>query len=139
MRQIVLDTETTGLEPQQGHRVIEIGAVEMVDRKLTGHHFHKYVNPERAIDDGAFDVHGLSKDFLADKPRFAEIVDELVTFVSGSEVIIHNASFDVSFLDYEFSLLESSPGVMSDLCQITDSLAVARHKHPGQKNSLDAL
>ena len=139
MRQIVLDTETTGLEPQQGHRVIEIGAVEMVDRKLTGHHFHKYVNPERAIDDGAFDVHGLSKDFLADKPRFAEIVDELVTFVAGSEVIIHNASFDVSFLDYEFSLLDSSPGVMADLCQITDSLAVARHKHPGQKNSLDAL
>jgi DNA polymerase-3 subunit epsilon len=139
MRQIVLDTETTGLEPQQGHRVIEIGAVEMLDRKLTGRHFHKYVNPQRDIDDGAFEVHGLSREFLSDKPCFAEIVDELVSFVTGAEVIIHNAGFDVSFLNHEFSRLERSPGEVADLCKVTDSLAMARHKHPGQKNNLDAL
>ncbi len=139
MRQIVLDTETTGLEPQQGHRVIEIGAVELIDRKLTGRHFHKYLNPERDIDDGAFEVHGLSQEFLSDKPRFAEVVDDFVSFVKNTEVIIHNAGFDVSFLDYEFSLLKQSPGKMASLCRITDSLAMARHKHPGQKNNLDAL
>jgi len=139
MRQVVLDTETTGLEPQLGHRVIEIGAVEMVDRKLTGRHFHKYVNPEREVDDGAFEVHGLSRAFLSDKPLFAEVVDELVNFVRGADVVIHNAGFDVSFLAYEFSLLKSPPGPMAQLCQITDSLAMARHKHPGQKNNLDAL
>ncbi|MDH3641905.1 MAG: DNA polymerase III subunit epsilon [Gammaproteobacteria bacterium] len=139
MRQVVLDTETTGLEPQLGHRVIEIGAVEMVDRKLTGRHFHKYVNPEREVDDGAFEVHGLSRAFLSDKPLFAEIVEELVSFLRGADVIIHNAGFDVSFLDYEFSLLKSPPAPMAQQCQITDSLAMARHKHPGQKNNLDAL
>jgi len=139
MRQIVLDTETTGLEPQQGHRVIEIGAVELVNRKLTGRHFHKYLNPERDIDDGAFEVHGLSRQFLSDKPLFGEVVDELVDFIKGAEVIIQNAGFDATFLDYEFSQLEQSPGRMADLCQITDSLALARHKHPGQKNNLDAL
>ena len=139
MRQVVLDTETTGLEPQLGHRVIEIGAVEMVDRKLTGRHFHKYVNPEREVDDGAFEVHGLSRAFLSDKPLFADIVDELVSFVRDADVVIHNAGFDVSFLDYEFSLLKNPPGPMAQLCQITDSLAMARHKHPGQKNNLDAL
>jgi DNA polymerase-3 subunit epsilon len=135
----VLDTETTGLEPQQGHRVIEIGAVELLDRKLTGRHFHKYLNPQRDIDDGAFEVHGLSQEFLSDKPLFAEVVDELVSFVKDAEVIIHNAEFDVSFLDHEFSRLEQSPGRMSNICRVTDSLAMARHKHPGQKNNLDAL
>lgn len=139
MRQIVLDTETTGLEAAQGHRVIEIGAVELIDRRLTGRHFHKYVNPQREIDDGAFEVHGLSNEFLADKPLFAAIADELMAFIQGAELIIHNASFDVGFLDHELSLLSPSTRRVATLCEITDSLALARHKHPGQKNDLDAL
>ncbi len=139
MRLIVLDTETTGLEPSQGHKIIEIGGVEVVDRKLTGKHFHKYINPQRDIDDGAFEVHGISSEFLADKPTFAEIAEEFVDFVKGAELVIHNASFDVSFLNYELSLLEQAPGTIEEHCQVTDSLALARHKHPGQKNSLDAL
>lgn len=138
-RQIVLDTETTGLEAQQGHRIIEIGAVEMIDRKLTGRHFHKYINPERDIDDGAFEVHGLSAEFLSDKPRFADIAQEFLTFVADAELIIHNAGFDVGFLDYELSLLEPAPERIERLCSVTDSLALARSKHPGQKNNLDAL
>jgi DNA polymerase III subunit epsilon len=138
MRQIVLDTETTGLEVAQGHRVIEIGAVELLNRRLTGRHFHRYVNPQREIDDGAFEVHGLSLEFLRDKPTFAEIAAEFVSFVEGAELVIHNAPFDVAFLDYELSLLPDVPSIRS-LCRITDSLALARHKHPGQKNSLDAL
>ncbi len=138
MRQIVLDTETTGLEVGQGHRVIEIGGVEIVDRRLTGRHFHKYVNPERDIDDGAFEVHGISQAFLADKPRFAEIAEEFLGFVRGAELVIHNAPFDVAFLDAELARVQE--GLCIDgLCRITDSLAMARHKHPGQKNSLDAL
>jgi len=139
LRLIVLDTETTGLEPSQGHKIIEIGGVEVVDRKLTGKHFHKYINPQRDIDDGAFEVHGISSEFLADKPTFAEIAEEFVDFVKGAELVIHNASFDVSFLNYELSLLEQAPGTIEEHCQVTDSLALARHKHPGQKNSLDAL
>ena len=139
MRQIVLDTETTGIEAGSGHRIIEIGGVELVNRKLTGNHFHKYLNPERDIDDGAFEVHGLSREFLADKPLFGQIWQELVSFIRGAELIIHNAPFDVSFLDYEFSLLHGSPVKVEELCSVTDSLAVARHKHPGQKNNLDAL
>lgn len=139
MRQIVLDTETTGLEAQQGHRVIEIGAVEMIDRKLTGRHFHKYVNPERDIDDGAFEVHGLSSEFLSDKPRFADIVEEFLAFVADAELIIHNAGFDVGFLNHELSLLEVAPEGIESVCSITDSLALARSRHPGQKNNLDAL
>ena len=143
MRQIVLDTETTGLEPAQGHRIIEIGAVELIDRKLTGRHFHKYINPERDVDDGAFEVHGLSRDFLSDKPVFAAVVDELVAFIDGAELIIHNAGFDVAFLDHELSLLRrpaSLPAThVSGMCEVTDSLAMARDKHPGQKNDLDAL
>jgi len=139
LRLIVLDTETTGLEPSQGHKIIEIGGVEVVDRKLTGKHFHKYINPQRDIDDGAFEVHGISSEFLADKPTFAEIAEEFVDFVKGAELVIHNASFDVSFLNYELSLLEQTPGTIEEHCQVTDSLALARHKHPGQKNSLDAL
>lgn len=139
MRQIVLDTETTGLEVSLGHRIIEIGGVEMIDRKLTGRHFHKYVNPQREIDDGAFEVHGISSEFLADKPRFSEIAEEFVEFIDGAELIIHNAPFDVSFLDQELSLVHGKPASVRSLCSVIDSLALARHKHPGQKNSLDAL
>ena len=138
MRQVVLDTETTGLEAAKGHRIIEIGAVELNDRKFTGRQFHKFVNPDREIDDGAFEVHGISSQFLADKPRFASVADELQDFIRGAELIIHNAPFDVSFLDYEFSQLQPRVKVR-DLCTVTDSLAFARHKHPGQKNNLDSL
>ncbi len=138
MRQIVLDTETTGLEAAKGHRIIEIGGVELSDRKFTGRQFHKFVNPDRDIDDGAFEVHGISSQFLADKPRFAAIADELLDFIRGAELIIHNAPFDVSFLDYEFSQLRTQVKVR-DICTVTDSLALARHKHPGQKNNLDSL
>lgn len=141
MRQVVLDTETTGLEPEQGHRVIEIGAVEIVDRKATGARLQLYMDPERDIDDAAFEVHGLDAERLAGKPKFADIAEEFVEFVTGAEVIIHNAPFDVTFLDYELSLLDRKerPKRMADLCTVTDSLALARRKHPGQKCSLDAL
>ena len=139
MRQVVLDTETTGLEPAQGHRIIEIGGVELLDRRFTGRQLHRFVNPERDIDDGAFEVHGISRQFLADKPTFAELAEEILDFLSGAELIIHNAPFDVAFLDYELSLLPGPTRRIADLCQITDSLALARHRHPGQKNSLDAL
>ena len=139
MRQIVLDTETTGLEPDMGHRIIEVGGVEMVNRRLTGRHFHYYVNPERDVDQGAEEIHGLTRAMLADKPVFAEIVDELVAFIRGAELVIHNAPFDVSFLNYEFKLLAESPPDIGALCSVTDSLVVARRKHPGQKNNLDAL
>ena len=139
MRQVVLDTETTGLETAQGHRIIEIGGVELVNRRYTGRQLHRYINPEREIDDGAFEVHGISSEFLADKPRFAEIADEVLEFLSGAELIIHNAPFDVAFLDHELSRLPGGRGRIADICTVTDSLALARHKHPGQKNSLDAL
>jgi DNA polymerase-3 subunit epsilon len=138
-RVVVLDTETTGLEVGQGHRIIEIGGVEIVDRRLTGRHFHRYVNPERNIDDGAFEVHGISAQFLADKPRFVEVAEELLAFVQGAELIIHNAPFDVAFLDAELGRLPRAIPTIAGLCRITDSLALARYKHPGQKNSLDAL
>lgn len=141
MRQVVLDTETTGLEPEQGgHRVIEVGAVEIVDRKVTGRRLQLYMDPERAIDDAAFDVHGLDAEFLAGKPKFAEVADEFLAFVDDAEVIIHNAPFDLAFIDYELSLLDR-PGTtgLLDVCTVTDSLAMARRKHPGQKNGLDAL
>ncbi len=139
MRQVVLDTETTGLETAQGHRIIEIGGVELVNRRYTGRQLHKYINPEREIDDGAFDVHGISSEFLADKPKFAEIADEIIEFLSGAELIIHNAPFDVAFLDHELARLSGRRARIADICTVTDSLALARHKHPGQKNSLDAL
>jgi len=138
-RQVVLDTETTGLETAQGHRIIEIGCVELVNRRYTGRQLHKYINPERDIDDGAFEVHGISSEFLADKPKFAEISDEIVEFLSGAELIIHNAPFDVAFLDHELARLSGGRVRIADICTVTDSLALARHKHPGQKNSLDAL
>ncbi len=140
MRQVVLDTETTGLEPEHGHRVVEIGAVELVDRRPTGERLQLYVDPEREIDDAAFEIHGLDKARLAGEPKFAAIAERFVNFIAGAEVIIHNAPFDVTFLDYELSLLDgASRRRMADLCVVTDSLALARRKHPGQKNSLDAL
>lgn len=139
MRQVVLDTETTGLEPERGHRIIEIGAVELVDRRLTGESFHQYVNPQREIDQGALQVHGITQEFLAAKPLFADIVDGFLSFIEGAELIIHNAPFDLSFLDYELSQLPGEGRRIKDICQVTDSLALARSRYPGQKNNLDAL
>jgi DNA polymerase-3 subunit epsilon len=138
MRQIVLDTETTGLEPEQGHRIIEIGCVEMVDRRLTGNNFHQYLQPERAIDDAAIEVHGITNEFLEDKPRFGEVAQDFIDYVSGAELIIHNAPFDVGFLDHELRLMESVARIDS-LCAVTDTLVMAKKMHPGQRNSLDAL
>ncbi|MEQ9208239.1 MAG: DNA polymerase III subunit epsilon, partial [Pseudomonadales bacterium] len=139
MRQVVLDTETTGLEISQGHRIIEIGGVELDNRRLTGRTYHQYVKPEREIDVGAQEVHGITLEFLADKPVFAEIAEEFLQFIDGAELVIHNASFDVGFIDNEFGLLNKDLGKVADHCRILDSLALARNKHPGQKNSLDAL
>ena len=139
MRQIVLDTETTGLEPSQGHRIIEIGCVELFNRRLTGNHYHQYVNPERDIDQGALEVHGISSEFLADKPVFANISDEFLAFVDGAELIIHNAPFDTGFIDHELKRLGHRVRTIGSICSVIDSLALARQKHPGQKNSLDAL
>jgi DNA polymerase III subunit epsilon len=139
MRQIVLDTETTGLEPSQGHRIIEIGCVEVDQRRLTGRHFHQYIKPEREIDEAAQEVHGITLEFLADKPVFASIADEFLEFVRGAELLIHNAPFDIGFLDAELARLGSSYGCMNDYCLVTDTLSMARRKHPGQRNSLDAL
>lgn len=139
MRQIVLDTETTGLETELGHRIIEIGAVELLDRQLTGQHFHYYLNPQRDIDDGALEVHGISHEFLQDKPLFVDIVDEFLAFIKDAELIIHNAPFDVGFLDYELGLLEGDSVQVVDYAKILDTLVLARDLHPGQRNSLDAL
>jgi len=139
MRQIVLDTETTGLEPERGHRIIEIGALELVDRRLSGREFHTYLNPERDIEDGALEVHGLTSEFLSDKPRFADIARDLLAFVEGSELIIHNAPFDLGFLDYEFRLLDRDGPAFSDSVSVLDTLELARELHPGQRNNLDAL
>lgn len=139
MRQIVLDTETTGLEPQQGHRVIEIGCVELLNRRATGRHFHYYLQPDREIDEGAAAVHGITSAFLADKPRFADVAEEFLTFVAGAELVIHNAPFDLGFLDAELARLEGGRATMRELCPVVDSLVLARQMHPGQRNSLDAL
>jgi DNA polymerase-3 subunit epsilon len=139
MRQIVLDTETTGLEPELGHRIIEIGAVELVDRRLTGREYHVYINPEREIEDGALEVHGLTREFLSDKPRFGEIADDLLAFLEGGELVIHNAPFDLGFLDYEFSLLDREGQIFSRTVEVLDTLELARDLHPGQRNNLDAL
>jgi len=139
MRQIVLDTETTGLETSQGHRIIEIGCVEIVDRKLTGNHYHVYIQPDREVDVEAFEVHGISKEFLADKPRFHEIADDFLNFIRGADLIIHNAAFDIGFIDHEFGMLNRSMGKTTDYCGVIDTLLMARKKHPGQKNNLDAL
>ena len=139
MRQVVLDTETTGLEPEQGHRIVEIGAVELIDRKRSGKHFQTYLNPQREIDDGALDVHGITREFLAGKPVFADICEEFVEFVRGADLIIHNAPFDTSFIDDEFSRIPGAGLRIHELCRVEDSLELARRRHPGQRNSLDAL
>jgi len=139
MRQIVLDTETTGLEPKQGHRIIEIGCVELVNRRLTGNHYHQYLQPDREIDEGAIEVHGISNEFLIDKPRFADVVTDFLDFVRGAELVIHNAPFDVGFINHELALLGDDNGRIEDHCGILDTLSLARQMHPGQKNNLDAL
>lgn len=139
MRQIVLDTETTGLEPSEGHRIIEIGCVELENRRLTGNNFHRYLQPDRDIDDGAVEVHGITNDFLTDKPRFHEVVDDFLAYIKGAELVIHNAAFDVGFINNEFRLTGKSLGVVNDHCKVLDTLLLARKMHPGQRNSLDAL
>lgn len=139
IRQIVLDTETTGLNPQEGHRVIEIGCVELLNRRLSGRHFHVYINPEREIDAGAVEVHGITNEFLADKPVFSSIVEDFINFIRDAELVIHNASFDVGFLNHEFGLLNNGTGVVESYSSVFDTLTFARKKHPGQRNSLDAL
>ena len=139
MRQVVLDTETTGLDPSQGHRVIEIGCVELVDRRFTGRHYHQYINPSRDIDQGAMEVHGISNEFLSDKPVFEQVAEAFVEFVDGAELVIHNAPFDIGFLNSELKLLGERYGSMSRYCSVVDTLVMARAKHPGQRNSLDAL
>ena len=139
MRQIVLDTETTGLEPSDGHRIIEIGCVELVNRRITGETYHQYINPDRGIDAGAVEVHGITNKFLQDKPHFAQIAADFLAFIKGAELIIHNAPFDVGFINHEFVLLADASSVVSDYCSVVDTLSMARHLHPGQRNSLDAL
>lgn len=139
MRQIFLDTETTGLEVRQGHRLIEIACVEMVERRLTGRHYQTYLNPERAIDEGARAVTGIEDEFLLDKPRFHEIVDEFLAFIDGAELIIHNAAFDVGFINAELARIGVHYGSLADRCNVLDTLAMARERYPGQRNSLDAL
>lgn len=139
MRQIVLDTETTGLSTTDHHRIIEIGCIELVNRKFTGKRYHQYLNPERAVDEGAQAVHGLSNQFLSDKPVFKTIVEEFMAFIEGAELIIHNAPFDVGFINYELSLDKKNWKPLVDYCRITDTLALARKLHVGQRNNLDAL
>jgi DNA polymerase III subunit epsilon len=139
MRQIVLDTETTGLEPELNHRIIEIGCVEILNRRVTGRTFHRYLNPERAIDEGAMSVHGIKRADLEDKPKFAEIAGELIEFIKDAELVIHNAAFDVAFLDHELGKLPAETRRIASLCRVLDSLELARSMHPGQRNNLDAL
>ena len=140
MRQVILDTETTGLSPQQGHRIIEIGCVEIIHRRITGQTFHTYLQPDRLVDEGAMRVHGITDEFLTDKPRFKDKVDQFKEFIKGSELIIHNAPFDVGFIENEFKLLKDKAWLQLDKhCQIFDTLVAARQKHPGQRNNLDAL
>lgn len=139
MRQIVLDTETTGIRFEDGHRIIEIGCIEMINRKLTGQHFHYYLNPERDVEAEALAVHGITKEFLLDKPLFSQIVKDLMDFISGAELIIHNAPFDVGFLNNELMLCRQHWRTIADYCRVIDTLPLARQLHVGQRNSLDAL
>ncbi|MGD8783199.1 MAG: DNA polymerase III subunit epsilon [Thioalkalispiraceae bacterium] len=139
MRQIVLDTETTGLDPSEGHRIIEVGCVEIINRKITDNRFHVYINPERQIDDGAVEVHGITNQFLEDKPYYKDIASDLLQYLKGAELIIHNAPFDVGFLNSEYKKLDAGWKGIERQCKITDTLQMARKMHPGQKNSLDAL
>ena len=138
-RQIVLDTETTGLTPEDGHRIIEIGCVEMINRRVTGKHYQQYLQPERGIDAGAVEVHGITEEFLKDKPRFCDIAESFLEFIKGAELVIHNAPFDVGFINHELRLIDPGQRPLEDYCTITDTLQMARKMHPGQKNSLDAL
>lgn len=138
-RQIVLDTETTGLEHQQGHRIIEVGCVELSNRKLTGNNFHVYLNPEREIDQGAIEVHGITNEFLDDKPLFSDVVEDLVNYLRDTELIIHNAAFDVGFLDAEFAKIAGCDTRIGDICGVYDTLIQARRMFPGQRNDLDSL
>ncbi|QTF91070.1 DNA polymerase III subunit epsilon [Halomonas sp. BM-2019] len=144
MRQIILDTETTGIDPREGHRLIEIGAVEMVNRRLTGNTYHQYINPQREIEAEAVAVHGITNERVADEPVFAEVADAFWAFIEGAELVIHNAPFDVGFIDHELAMLHQSRGEprlgpVADRCRVLDTLKLARDKHPGQRNSLDAL
>ena len=139
MRQIILDTETTGLEISRDHRIIEIGCVELIDRRITDNHWHYYINPDREIEAGAFEVHGISNESLKDKPRFREVAQDFINYIEGAELVIHNAPFDVGFLNHEFSKLEGESSSIERYCTVLDTLVMARQKHPGQKNNLDAL
>lgn len=140
MRQVILDTETTGLDPSDGHRIIEIGCVELFNRRLTGRHYHQYINPRREIDAGAIEVHGITNEFLADKPVFESIAEEFFDFIRGAELVIHNAAFDIGFINSEFGLLRPNRyGTVNQHCGVIDTLLLARSKHPGQRNNLDAL
>lgn len=140
MRSVVLDTETTGMPVTDGHRIIEIGCVELEGRRLTGRHFHVYLQPDREVDEGAIAVHGITNDYLKDKPRFREVADDFFEFINGAQLIIHNAAFDVGFINNEFALLgQSERAEVSDYCSILDTLLMARERHPGQRNNLDAL
>ncbi|VAW51957.1 DNA polymerase III epsilon subunit [hydrothermal vent metagenome] len=138
-RQIVLDTETTGLDPKQGHKIIEIGCVEMINRRLTGNNYHQFIQPDRDIDEGAQAVHGISNEFLADKPRFADVVKDFIEYIDGAELIIHNAPFDVGFIDHEFKWVGEEYGAVASYCSVIDTLVMARKMRPGKKNNLDAL
>ncbi|RUM93996.1 MAG: DNA polymerase III subunit epsilon [Thiothrix sp.] len=139
MRQIVLDTETTGLDPKEGHRIIEIGCVELVDRRLTGNDYHQYLQPDRLVDEGAMKVHGITNEYLVDKPRMGDVAKDFLDYVRDAELIIHNAPFDVGFLNHEFRLLGAGWKKIESYCEIFDSLEMARRLRPGQRNSLDAL
>lgn len=139
MRQIVLDTETTGIDPAQGHRLIEIGCLEMINRRLTGRVFHHYLNPEREVEAEAIAVHGITNEFLVDKPLFASVADEFLTFIHGAELIIHNAPFDIGFINHELRRLQPNYPPVTEICGVLDTLVLARSRHPGQKNNLDAL
>lgn len=138
-RQIILDTETTGINPHEGHRIIEIGCVEMVNRRLTGNNFHVYLNPDRIIEEDAIRVHGITNEYVADKQRFREIAQQFFDYLQGAELVIHNAAFDVGFINHEFNLLPTPLPRIDNVCGILDTLALARELHPGQKNNLDAL
>lgn len=140
MRQIVLDTETTGINPREGHRIIEIGCVEIVNRRLTGNHYHVYINPQRIVEQEAIEVHGITNEFLADKPLFKDIAEGFIDFIRGAQLVIHNAPFDVGFMDHEFAMVPGISAQTTDqICTVLDTLVLARQLHPGQKNNLDAL
>ena len=140
VKEIVLDTETTGIDPKEGHRIIEIGCVEVINRRLTGNHFHVYINPKREIEQEAIEVHGITNEFLADKPVFADVAGEFIEFIRGGQLVIHNAPFDVGFMDHEFAMHGPTASVKTkEICGVLDTLVLARDMHPGQKNNLDAL